>query len=287
MIQFQAQNVPTIAGRPVQITGPLPPAPPRTQWGTAMESTLGMSKWVQEKGGREERELREKRERVKFRRSDYTTRNHSSWRDEIRDGSVETIREYRRGCELVRPREGERSRKEEKSMNLERPRDGNREREHRRRLRISPQDKTEERTEIREGGREESLESFWDCYRVPNWERPESELEDSHCSNSRRRRGYTDAVWPQDARGEGEYSDWTTEGVTSWETSRQAERVEEGWGRQTSDPWYKSFVEKPPVSKLTRGKKTQAGVSRDEGDDEQLFIPLGGGIEERSGEVRV
>ncbi|KAH7816521.1 uncharacterized protein MONOS_14396 [Monocercomonoides exilis] len=38
--QFQAQCVPTIVGRPAPIPGPLPPAPPRTQGVTAMESTI-------------------------------------------------------------------------------------------------------------------------------------------------------------------------------------------------------------------------------------------------------
>ncbi|KAH7821220.1 uncharacterized protein MONOS_12681 [Monocercomonoides exilis] len=69
------------------------------------------------------------------------------------------------------------------------------------------------------------------------------------------------------------------------ETSEQDERVEEDWGRQTSEPWYKSSMEKPPVPNLTRGEKTQTGVSGNYGDDEELFIPLGGGIEGLSGEA--
>ncbi|KAH7823616.1 uncharacterized protein MONOS_9495 [Monocercomonoides exilis] len=160
------------------------------------------------------------------------------------------------------------------------------EREHRRRLRISSQDKTEERSELREGEREGSLESFWDCYRAPNWERPGGELEDSYSRYSRRRKEYTDAVWPQDARSEGEYCDWSTEGATGWETRERAERVEEDWGRQTSKPWYKSSMEKPSVPNLSRGEKTQTGVSGDDRDDEELFIFYGGGIEGRSGEAQ-
>ncbi|KAH7820351.1 uncharacterized protein MONOS_2256 [Monocercomonoides exilis] len=38
--QFQAQFVPTIAGRPAPIIGPFPPAPSRTQGGTAMEPSI-------------------------------------------------------------------------------------------------------------------------------------------------------------------------------------------------------------------------------------------------------
>ncbi|KAH7828719.1 uncharacterized protein MONOS_15054 [Monocercomonoides exilis] len=105
------------------------------------------------------------------------------------------------------------------------------EKEHRKRLSISSLDKTEERSEIREGKREGSLESFWDCYRVPNWERPGDVLEDSYSRYSRGRRGYTDVSWPQDSRSEEENSDWITEGTTAWETSEQAERVEEDLGR--------------------------------------------------------
>ncbi|KAH7818321.1 uncharacterized protein MONOS_13084 [Monocercomonoides exilis] len=161
----------------------------------------------------------------------------------------------------------------------------NSEREHGRRLRRSPQDKTEERAEIREGGREGSLESFWDCYRVPNWEHPGGELEDSYCGYSRRRREYTNAAWPQDARSEEENSEWTTEGATSWETGEQTERVEEDWGRQTSEPLYKSSMKKSPIPNLTRGKKTQTRISGNNGDDEQLFSPLGGGVKGRSGEA--
>ncbi|KAH7818858.1 uncharacterized protein MONOS_14010 [Monocercomonoides exilis] len=46
-----------------------------------------------------------------------------------------------------------------------------------------------------------------------------------------------------------------------------------------------SSMKKSPVSNLTREEKTQTRVSIDDGDDEQLFIPLGGGIEGRSGET--
>ncbi|KAH7826625.1 uncharacterized protein MONOS_2773 [Monocercomonoides exilis] len=42
--QFQAQFVPTVAGRPAPIIGPLPPASSRTQGGTAVESTIGFNK---------------------------------------------------------------------------------------------------------------------------------------------------------------------------------------------------------------------------------------------------
>ncbi|KAH7825784.1 uncharacterized protein MONOS_7111 [Monocercomonoides exilis] len=41
--QFQAQFVPTIAGRPFPIIGPSPPSPPRTQGGTVVDSTIGAS----------------------------------------------------------------------------------------------------------------------------------------------------------------------------------------------------------------------------------------------------
>ncbi|KAH7818727.1 uncharacterized protein MONOS_16342 [Monocercomonoides exilis] len=44
-------------------------------------------------------------------------------------------------------------------------------------------------------------------------------------------------------------------------------------------------MEKLPIPNLTRGEKTQTRVSGNEGDDEQLFIPLEGGIEGRSGEA--
>ncbi|KAH7822704.1 uncharacterized protein MONOS_7362 [Monocercomonoides exilis] len=54
--QFQAQFVPTIAGRPAPIIGPLPPAPSRTQGGTAMEPSIRSNKWPQELSGRGERE---------------------------------------------------------------------------------------------------------------------------------------------------------------------------------------------------------------------------------------
>ncbi|KAH7826084.1 uncharacterized protein MONOS_12418 [Monocercomonoides exilis] len=60
--QFQAQFLPTITGKTVPITGPLPPAPPRTQGGTAMEPSIGSNKWPQEKRGRGERESGERRE---------------------------------------------------------------------------------------------------------------------------------------------------------------------------------------------------------------------------------
>ncbi|KAH7819585.1 uncharacterized protein MONOS_6629 [Monocercomonoides exilis] len=111
------------------------------------------------------------------------------------------------------------------------------------------------------------------------------ELEDSNRRNSRRGRGYTDSAWPQDARSEWEYSDWTTVRATSWETGEQAKRVEEDWGRQTSEPWNKSSMEKFPIPNLTRGEKIQTRISGNNGNDEQLLIPLGGGIEGRSGEA--
>ncbi|KAH7822723.1 uncharacterized protein MONOS_7795 [Monocercomonoides exilis] len=44
-------------------------------------------------------------------------------------------------------------------------------------------------------------------------------------------------------------------------------------------------MEKSPVPNLTRGEKIQTRVLRDDGDDEQLFILLGRGIEGRSGEA--
>ncbi|KAH7832386.1 uncharacterized protein MONOS_12825 [Monocercomonoides exilis] len=176
-------------------------------------------------------------------------------------------------------------REDDKTRNLETQRAWNIRRDHRRRLRISPQDKTEERAEIREGGRKWSLESFWDCYRVPNWERPGGEFEDSYCRYAREGRRKRDPKWPQVARSEEECSKWTTEGAFAWETSEQAERVEEDCGRQTSEPWYRSSMEKSPVPNLTRGEKTQTRISWNNGDDEQLFIPLGGGIEGLSGEA--
>ncbi|KAH7825786.1 uncharacterized protein MONOS_7109 [Monocercomonoides exilis] len=46
-------------------------------------------------------------------------------------------------------------------------------------------------------------------------------------------------------------------------------------------------MEKSPGSELTRGVKTQTRVSGDEGDDEQLFIPLGGGVEGWSCEAHI
>ncbi|KAH7817983.1 uncharacterized protein MONOS_8453 [Monocercomonoides exilis] len=45
-------------------------------------------------------------------------------------------------------------------------------------------------------------------------------------------------------------------------------------------------MEKFPVPNHTRGEKTQTGVKGDDENEEQLFIPLGGGIEGRSGEAR-
>ncbi|KAH7828646.1 uncharacterized protein MONOS_15549 [Monocercomonoides exilis] len=44
-------------------------------------------------------------------------------------------------------------------------------------------------------------------------------------------------------------------------------------------------MEKSPVPNLSRGEKTQTRVSGNNGDDKQLFIPLGGGVEGRSGEA--
>ncbi|KAH7822219.1 uncharacterized protein MONOS_12498 [Monocercomonoides exilis] len=216
---------------------------------------------------------------VEYRESDNAKVCPIQSTDSYKNGTRRSLREHRRCTEPVRLR------KENKSRNLERLRDGNMEREHRRRLRIFQQDKTEERSEIREGGREKSIESFSDCLRVPNWEFSGTKLVESYCRYSRRRREYTDATWPQDARSEGEYSDWTVEGASSWETSEQAERVEEDWGRQTSEPWYKSSMEKSPIPNLIQGEKTQTRFSWDDGNDEQLFIPLGGGIEGRSGEA--
>ncbi|KAH7818665.1 uncharacterized protein MONOS_2362 [Monocercomonoides exilis] len=224
---------------------------------------------------------RERRERSKLQRNEYTTRNRRFGREAIRDGNAETTGERQRDSEPVRPKKGERTRNHGGFGNREIDRRcATPDSENRRRLRIFPSDGTEER----EGEREESLESFWDCYRAPNWERPEVELENSYCTYSRRRRKYTDAVWPQDARSEGEYSDWITKGATSGETGEQAERVDEDWGRQTSEPWCKSSMEKSPIFNLTFEEKTQTRVSRDDRDDEQLFIPLGKGIEGRSGE---
>ncbi|KAH7822446.1 uncharacterized protein MONOS_10504 [Monocercomonoides exilis] len=60
--QFQAQFLPTITGKTVSITGPLPPAPPRTQVGTAVELTIKTSKWAQEHRVRNESLKREQRE---------------------------------------------------------------------------------------------------------------------------------------------------------------------------------------------------------------------------------
>ncbi|KAH7823617.1 uncharacterized protein MONOS_9496 [Monocercomonoides exilis] len=54
--QFQAQLAPTIAVRPVPITGLLPPAPPRTQRGTAVEFTIRTTNLAQEWRRRGERE---------------------------------------------------------------------------------------------------------------------------------------------------------------------------------------------------------------------------------------
>ncbi|KAH7830577.1 uncharacterized protein MONOS_1538 [Monocercomonoides exilis] len=216
---------------------------------------------------------------VRVHGNDSTTRDPNQSTDKHRGGTLGSLREQRRGIEPFRPKEEDRDRK------LDRLRDGNREREHRGRLRISPQDKTEERSGAREGGSEESLENLWDCYRVPNWERPGGELEDSYCRHSRRRGEYTDTVLQQESRSEELRSSGTTEGATSWETGEQAERVEEDWGRQTSEPWYKSSMDESPVPNLTRGEKTQTRVSGNNRDDKQLFIPLAGGIEGRSGEA--
>ncbi|KAH7818857.1 uncharacterized protein MONOS_14009 [Monocercomonoides exilis] len=66
--------------------------------------------------------------------------------DKERGESIASPRKQRRCTEPIRSRE------EYKSMNLKRPRERIMEREHRRRLRISPKDKTEELGEIREGG---------------------------------------------------------------------------------------------------------------------------------------
>eukprot|EP00770_Monocercomonoides_exilis_P015459 MONOS_15409.1-p1 / transcript=MONOS_15409.1 / gene=MONOS_15409 / organism=Monocercomonoides_exilis_PA203 / gene_product=unspecified product / transcript_product=unspecified product / location=Mono_scaffold01224:595-1245(-) / protein_length=147 / sequence_SO=supercontig / SO=protein_coding / is_pseudo=false len=44
-------------------------------------------------------------------------------------------------------------------------------------------------------------------------------------------------------------------------------------------------MEKSPIPNLTRREKIQTRVSGDYGDDKQLFIPLGGGVEGRSGEA--
>eukprot|EP00770_Monocercomonoides_exilis_P008309 MONOS_8268.1-p1 / transcript=MONOS_8268.1 / gene=MONOS_8268 / organism=Monocercomonoides_exilis_PA203 / gene_product=unspecified product / transcript_product=unspecified product / location=Mono_scaffold00307:56068-60488(-) / protein_length=1376 / sequence_SO=supercontig / SO=protein_coding / is_pseudo=false len=225
---------------------------------------------------------RERRERSKLQRDEYTTSNRSSGRDAILDGNAETIREYRKGGEQVRPREGERTRNRTGSFEGESERRcATRYNENRRRLRISPSEGTDEREEERE----ECLENFWDCYRAPNWERPRGELEDNFCRYAPGGRDYTDTVWPQGSRSGGKNIDWTTDGTATWETSEQAERVEEDWGRQTSEPWYKSSMERSPIPNLTRGEKTQTRVSGNNGDDEQLFIPLGGGTEGRSGEA--
>eukprot|EP00770_Monocercomonoides_exilis_P014499 MONOS_14445.1-p1 / transcript=MONOS_14445.1 / gene=MONOS_14445 / organism=Monocercomonoides_exilis_PA203 / gene_product=unspecified product / transcript_product=unspecified product / location=Mono_scaffold01003:6772-11896(-) / protein_length=1283 / sequence_SO=supercontig / SO=protein_coding / is_pseudo=false len=199
--------------------------------------------------------------------------------DDHRGGTLGSLREQRRGTEPFRPKEEDRDRK------LERSRDGNRESKHRGRLRISPRDSTDERSGTREGGSEESLESFWDCYRVPNWERPGGELEDSYCRYSRGERDRTDPDWSKDTRSGELRSSGTTEGATAWETGEQAERVEEDWGRQTGEPWYKSPMERSPIPNLTRGEKTQTRISGNNRDDKQLFIPLRGGSERRSGET--
>ncbi|KAH7828501.1 uncharacterized protein MONOS_7701 [Monocercomonoides exilis] len=98
--------------------------------------------------------------------------------------------------------------------------------------------------------------------------------------------GYREPVWPQDVRYGNERSEWITGGTTVWETSERIEQVEEDKGRQTCEPWYKSTLDEPPVPNLSRGEKMQAGVSGNDKNDEQLFIPLGGGIEGWSGESR-
>ncbi|KAH7819661.1 uncharacterized protein MONOS_13136 [Monocercomonoides exilis] len=222
---------------------------------------------------------RDKRNAIEFRGSDNATGSLIKSTDSTKNGTRGSLREQLKGIESIRSRE------EDRSRDPERPRDGCMEREHRRRLRRSPQDKTEEQSLIWEGEKEGSLESFWEDYRAPNWENSGCELEDSYCRHFRRRREYTDTVWPQDARSEEESSVWTTEGATSGETGEQTERVEEDWGRQTSEPWYKSSMEKSSIPNFTRGEKTQTRISGNNGDDEQLFIPLGGGIEGRSGEA--
>ncbi|KAH7818488.1 uncharacterized protein MONOS_4652 [Monocercomonoides exilis] len=216
---------------------------------------------------------------VRVQGNDSPTGGPNQSTDKHRGGTLGSLREQRRGTEPFRPKEEDRDRK------LERSRDGNRESKHRGRLRISPRDSTDERSGTREGGSEESLESFWDCYRVPNWERPGGELEDSYCRYSRRERDRTDPDWSKDTRSGELRSSGTTEGATSWETGEQAERVEEDWGRQTSEPWYKSPMERSPIPNLTRGEKTQTRVSGNNRDDKQLCIPLRGRIERRSGET--
>ncbi|KAH7816595.1 uncharacterized protein MONOS_5863 [Monocercomonoides exilis] len=216
---------------------------------------------------------------VRAQGNDSTTGGPNRSTDNHRGGTLGSLREQRRGTEPFRPKEEDRDRK------LDRSRDENRERGHRGRLRISPRDRTGERSGTREGGSEESLESFWDCYRVPNWERPGGELEDSYCRYSRRERDRTDPDWSKDTRSGELRSSGTTEGATSWETGEQAERVEEDWGRQTCEPWYKSSMERSPIPNLTRGEKTQTGVSGNNRDNKQLFIPLRGGIEGWSGET--
>ncbi|KAH7826884.1 uncharacterized protein MONOS_11813 [Monocercomonoides exilis] len=261
----------------------LPQGPKEGQlWNQQSEPTSGRkSREAERKESREIRAFprdRERRERNKLQRDEYMSRNRSSEQDAIKDGNTDSTSEHQRDPELVRPKRGERTRNHSgfDDRDTER-RCATRGNEDRRLLRISPSDGTEER----EGEREDSLESFWDCYRVPIWERTGGELEDSYCRYSRRERDCTDAVWPQDARNEKGYSNWTTERTSSWETSEQAERVEEDWGRQTSEPLYKSSMEKSPIPNLTRGEKTQTRISRDNGNDEQLFIPFGGGIEGR------
>ncbi|KAH7819469.1 uncharacterized protein MONOS_12723 [Monocercomonoides exilis] len=213
-----------------------PKNPRRDSCGFDSRNELVVAGGRRRRGEREERAAlcreTEKRERIKLQRNGYTTRNRSYGRDAIRDGSTGTTREHRRGCELVRPKKRERTRNHRGSCDGETERRcATRGNENRRRLRISPSDGTDEREEERE----DSLESFWDCYRVPNLERPGGELEDSYCRYSRRRRKYTDTVWPQDAWSEGEYSDWSTEGAIAWETSEQIERVKKiGGDKQVS-----------------------------------------------------
>ncbi|KAH7828681.1 uncharacterized protein MONOS_12625 [Monocercomonoides exilis] len=216
---------------------------------------------------------------VRAQGNDSTTGDPNRSTDNHRGETRGSLREQRRGAEPFRPKEEDRDRK------LDRLRDGNRESKHRGRLRTSPRDSTDERSGNREGGSEESLESFWDCYRVPNWERPGGELEDSYCRYSRRERDRTDTDWSKDTRSGELRSSGTTEGATSWETGEQAERVEEDWGRQISEPWYKSTMDESPIPNLTRGEKTQTRISGNNRDDKQLFIPLRGGSERRSGET--
>ncbi|KAH7816057.1 uncharacterized protein MONOS_2566 [Monocercomonoides exilis] len=175
--------------------------------------------------------------------------------------------------------EKERERENTGDLMTEISREDTQHKKNRRRLITSPLDRTEEQSEIREGEMEGSLESFFNYDRVPNWERPGGELEDSYCRYSRRRREYTDATWPQDTRCEGEYSEGTTEGATSWETGERAELVVEDWGRQT-----KRKEKKDPglqgSKRGSAGKTLQDGFTGDSGghpgeerlDDHSAYI---------------